>query len=328
VPADSFALRAFTCLLACALAQTASAASSPAEQLIEAGHWKRARALVEAGLRERPADALNYYLLSQIRYAFGDAETPLALAEKAVALDGGVGKYHRQLAEVTGVMAQRANPLRLVALARRFHKELDAALALDPRDALALRDLMEFYLRAPGLIGGDARRAAETADRIAAIDAEEGWLARERLARYRKDRGAAAATLAAGARAIPSSYRLQAAAAEARLAAPRDLASAEIYARRALALDPSRAAAHAALARVLAYRGDRTGLQAVLAVAEAAVPDDLTPSLRAAEALIETGRDLDFAASLLRRYASAEPEGDAPTRADALRKLRAIAAPR
>jgi hypothetical protein len=54
--------------------------------------------LVEARIREAPNDPLATFLPSQIRNAFGEHTTPLPLAEKAVALDGGVAKYHRQLA--------------------------------------------------------------------------------------------------------------------------------------------------------------------------------------------------------------------------------------
>src|ERR1035438_6976003 len=75
-------------LIFCAVA-IGRAEQSPAERLIEAGHWKRARTLVETRLREAPADALSQFLLSQIRGAFGDRLTPLTLAEKAVSLDGG-----------------------------------------------------------------------------------------------------------------------------------------------------------------------------------------------------------------------------------------------
>ena len=67
-----------------------------AEELIEAGHWKRARTLVEARMREAPDDPLAIYLTSQIRFAFGDADAPLGLAEKALALDGGAARYHRR----------------------------------------------------------------------------------------------------------------------------------------------------------------------------------------------------------------------------------------
>jgi len=116
-------------LIFCAVA-VGPAEQSPAERLIEAGHWKRARTIVEARLREAPADALSNFLLSQIRGAFGDRSTPLALAEKAVALDGRTAKYHRQLAEVLGVTAQHAGAFQQLLLAHRFRREIDAQQTL------------------------------------------------------------------------------------------------------------------------------------------------------------------------------------------------------
>ena len=132
----------------CFIFAVSACAAQPtsAEELIRAGHWKQARALVEARIRETPNDPLATYLLSQIRNAFGEHTTPLPLAEKAVALDGGVAKYHRQLAEVLGVVAQHANAVQQLLLARRFRKEIAAALSLDPKDVQALRDLLEFHL--------------------------------------------------------------------------------------------------------------------------------------------------------------------------------------
>ena len=47
-------------------------------------------------------------------------------------MDGRVAKYHRQMAEVLGVMAQRSNTIRQLLLARWFLKEIN--VALDPRD--------------------------------------------------------------------------------------------------------------------------------------------------------------------------------------------------
>ena len=52
-------------------------------------------------------------------------------------------------------MAQHSNAFQQLFLARRFRKEIDTALSLDSHDTQALRDLMEFYLLAPGLAGGD-----------------------------------------------------------------------------------------------------------------------------------------------------------------------------
>jgi hypothetical protein len=169
------------------LAVPAWAQETTPERLIETGHWKQARSIVERRLRETSQDPNLIFLQSQIRNAFGDRTTPLSLAEKAVALAPGVARYHRQLAEVQGVMAQHANAFQQLLLARRFRKEIDAAIAIDPRDLQAQRDLMEFYLLAPGIAGGDVKRAEATAQSIAAIDAAEGLSAKARIAAYRKD---------------------------------------------------------------------------------------------------------------------------------------------
>ncbi len=64
----------------------------PRVKLIDAGHCKKARVIVDEGLSRNPNDALANFLLSQIRNAFGDYTTPLLLAQKAVALDGRVGR--------------------------------------------------------------------------------------------------------------------------------------------------------------------------------------------------------------------------------------------
>src|SRR5664279_4125339 len=116
-------------LIVCVVAAS-RAQPSPAERLIEAGHWKRARTIVEARLRDTPADALSNFLFSQVRGALGDRATPLAFAEKAVALDGRTAKYHRQIAEVLGVTAQHAGAFQLLLLSRRFRREIDTALSL------------------------------------------------------------------------------------------------------------------------------------------------------------------------------------------------------
>jgi hypothetical protein len=113
-------------LIFCAVA-VSLAEQSPAERLIDGGHWKRARTIVEAGVRDARGDALSNFLLSQIRGAFGDRATPLTFAEKAVGLDGRTAKYHRQIAEVLGIMAQHAGALQQLLMARRFRKEIDAS---------------------------------------------------------------------------------------------------------------------------------------------------------------------------------------------------------
>jgi tetratricopeptide (TPR) repeat protein len=304
-------------LILCAVA-VGRAEQSPAETLIEGGHWKPTRTIVEARLREAPDDALSNFLLSQIRGAFGDRSTPLALAEKAVALDGRTAKYHRQVAEVLGLMAQHAGAFQQLLLAHRFRGELDAALLSDPRDSQALRDLLEFYLLAPGLIGGDPRRAVEVAGRIGEIDALEGLLGRARIAGFHNQTAAQEALLRQAAEAEPAKYKVHIALAQFYLAADRSNPSAaEAQARAATNLDPGRVDAYAVLAAIYADRGDWSGLESILTIALREVPDDAAPQYRAAERLVASGRDPIRAERYLRAYLAREPEGNQPSASEA-----------
>jgi len=76
---------------------------------------------------------------------------------------------------VIGVKAQHAGMIQQFGLARRFKREIDRSIALDGSDPQALTDLMEFYLLAPGIAGGDVKRAEATAQTIAGIDYGIMW---------------------------------------------------------------------------------------------------------------------------------------------------------
>jgi tetratricopeptide (TPR) repeat protein len=318
------------CLLVEASLWAAQPTSVPA--LIRCGHWKRARALVETRLREAPNDASSNFYLSQIRNAFGDHATPLELAEKAVALDPNVARYHRQVAEVLGVMAQHSNAFQQLFLARRFRREIDKALALDPRDTQALRDLVEFYLLAPGILGGDRRKAEATAERIAAINPAEACLARARIAASENRTADDEAWLQKAAAAQPPNYRTRVALAQFYLAPEHlNLRGAESQARDAMRLDGGRVEAYAVLAAIYAHESRWSELDAVLDTAAREVPDDPVAYYRAAQCLIDARRDEPRAERYLRVYLAQPPEGNEPTLAEAQQQLDRIvqnAAPR
>ena len=300
-----------------------------AEEWIESGHWKRARAVVQEKIHEALDDPLANFLMSQIRGAFGDRATPLALAEKAVSLDGHTAKYHRQVAEVLGVLAQHSSPLQQLLLARRFRKEIDRALALNPRDVQANRDLLEFYLLAPGIAGGSRQAAAAVADRIAGLDPAEGFLAKARITAARFDAAATGLLLRKAAAAQPSNYRAGLALAEFYLAPEHsNPEAAEAAALDLIRLDPGRSDGYAILAAIYADRASWDRLESILAESARRVPDDLVPYYRAAERLVARGTDFDRAEGYLRKYRSQEPEGNRPSLADADRNLAHIAAAR
>jgi hypothetical protein len=170
------------------------------------------------------------------------------------------------VAEVVGVTAQNAGAIHQLFLARRFRKEIDLAISLDPRDVQAQRDLLEFYLLAPGIAGGDQRQAAATAQKIAEVDAAEGFLARARIAEVRKDVKEREAMMRKAVDAQPPSYRARILPAQFYVAHANKTAAQE-HAQAALKLDAGRVDAYAILAAIEAGRGDWTALEATLAAA-------------------------------------------------------------
>lgn len=301
---------------------SAHAQQSDAEQLIDAGHWKKARTVVEERLARNPNDALADFLLSQIRNAFGDYTTPLPLAAKAVALDGRVAKYHRQLAEVLGLEAQHAGPVRLIFLARQFRSEIETAISLDPHDIQAHRDLLEYYLVAPGIAGGDVQKASAMAKQIGRLDAAEGLLTEARIAAFRKRLNEEGELLRKAAGVQPAGYRAQLALAKY-YAAPENFNAAMALdaAKALLKTDAGREDAYAILARVYAEQGDWSALDSALNEAARRCPDDLAPYYLAAETLLGKGREPARAERYLHTYLEHEPEGNEPTLSDARRKL-------
>src|SRR5579862_8129158 len=91
--------------------QTAARADNgeaEAETLVQAGHWKRARAILDPQVQTHPDDARADYLLAGVKIAFKDFEGALPLAKRAVDLDGNNSRYHLRLGQILGEMASRA----------------------------------------------------------------------------------------------------------------------------------------------------------------------------------------------------------------------------
>ena len=158
-------------------------AQSPAADLAEHGHWKRLKALVEPRVAANPNDAEAQWLLSRVRMAYKDLDGALAPAEKAAALDPKNVEYRWQVAQVVGEMASSASVFKQIGLAKRYKREVEAALALNPKHTGSMIGLMEYFNRAPGIVGGDKKKAGEIPGQIMAVNKVDGWIAKVRLLR-------------------------------------------------------------------------------------------------------------------------------------------------
>jgi tetratricopeptide (TPR) repeat protein len=293
-----------------------------AEALIEAGHWKRARAIVQPRVAANPRDSQAVWLLSRIKLAFGDLDGALVPAQQAVALEDGNSDYHFQLAQVYGEMAARASMFAAARLASKFKGELDASLARNPKNLDALDALMQYSYQAPGLMGGDKGKARSIADQLVQLSPVHGHLAQAELAREAKDEAKVEESLRQAVKADPKNYEAQTALAGFYTHLPRrNTEEAEKHAREALRLDPGRAKAYSILATVLALERRWNELEAVLSASEKAVPDDLAPYFHSTNALLEVGVELQRGEAYARKYLGQEPEGEEPDRAHAHRLL-------
>jgi tetratricopeptide (TPR) repeat protein len=303
-----------------AVAGMLAAAATPdraIRALIDGGHWKQARAALEPRMKANPSDAEAASLLSRVRSAYGDLDGALALAESAVKVEPKNAEYRWQLAAIVGSLAQKAGVLKQIGLGRRFRQEAARAIALDPSFVDPRLGMISFYIQAPGIIGGDRKKAEQMAADIARIDPAQGYLARAQLlletkaegdfeALYRQAFEAASAPEVkweAGARML-----------NLHLAAKtQKLDAAEEDARGLLQFDAHRAGPYIGLALVYAMRGKLAELDALLAEAEKAVPDDLGPFYQAGRVLLTTaGGDLSRADRYLRKYLTIEPEPGQP----------------
>jgi tetratricopeptide (TPR) repeat protein len=305
-------------LLAGLLVWPAAANEGAPEGLIQAGHWKRARPLVEQLYQANPGDARSAYMLSQVKAAFGDLDAAVTLAEKAVALDSNNAEYHSQLGIVCGETAEKASLFAKGGWAHRFKEETEKAAALDSKNLDARFALMEYYLQAPRLMGGSRQKAAAMAEEISRINPARGYLAQARLAQEDKDATREEAAFLKALAAAPEDYEiLVATAGFYNRDTQRKYDQAEKQSRQAVKVNPGQVSAYSSLAFALAALERWPELDAALTEAEKKVPDDLSPYYQAGRALLYTGKDLPRAERYFRKYLGQEPEGEAPTLAHA-----------
>ena len=136
------------------------------------------------------------------------------------------------------------------------------------------------------------------------IDPVEGYRAQITLARFDKQEGRIEELLRKAVEARPASYDAQMALGDW-CASQRKFDEAERHAREAIRMHPDRAAPYGLLAVVLVHQDKWTELDAALAQAEKADPDNLLPYFRAANNCLARKVELPRAERYFRKYLTA-----------------------
>jgi tetratricopeptide (TPR) repeat protein len=172
-------------------------------KLFEAGRYADARVALEAAAREDPKDPRAAFYLGRVLLVADDFDAAVAWFEKAAALDAKSSENQLWLGRAYGQQAVRANVFKQASLAGKVKKAFDRAVELDANNLDARFALIDFYLQAPGIMGGSVEKARGQAAEIARRDAMKGYRASGRIAEYEKNFDAAFAAYARAAREFP-----------------------------------------------------------------------------------------------------------------------------
>lgn len=163
-------------LLSLSLCLPAWTATSPAA-LIASGRIDDVVSQMRARLQSNPQDAEAHHLLSRAYYAVQRWDEAISSGERAVSLQPNNSAYHMWLGRAYGGKADTVNFLSAIDIAKKVRDHFEKAVQLDGSNIDARSDLAEFYVEAPGFLGGGKDKAREQANQIAQRNpAQSHWV--------------------------------------------------------------------------------------------------------------------------------------------------------
>lgn len=238
--------------------------------------YKQARSLLESLPKDRAAVLL---LLGKVYYGLGEYKSATQVLDDAAKLQPNSSDIYLWLGRAYGRRAETSNFLTAPRHAAKTHRYLERALQLDSSNQGAADDLLEYYLQAPGFLGGGRSKAEALARQMMGVDAERAW------ARIAEDQ--------------------------------EDFAIAEQHLRKAIELDRENAGLLVKFAQFLARRGRIKESDHMFAEAALLAPTDPEVAFARARTYIEQERNLNEARDLLNAYIEADLTPENPSRQEA-----------
>ncbi len=167
------------------LASTAVAADVPT--LLAEGRVDDAIHSLQSTLTVAPNDAESYNLMCRAYFSLGDWDHGIPYCEKSVKIAPDNSRYHLWLGRIYGEKADRASWFTAAGLAGKVRDQFEAAVKLNPDNVDARTDLAEFYLEAPGIVGGGRDKAEAQANALDKLDPAKAHWVRGRIAEKNKE---------------------------------------------------------------------------------------------------------------------------------------------
>ena len=234
-------------------------------------------------------DAAAYQLIGRNYYMMAEFKQATEALEKAASADPSNAETALWLGRAYGRRAETSSPFTAPGHASRARQWFEKSVQLNSTNPEALSDLFEYYLEAPGFLGGGLDKAEALMRKIAEVDPAEGHWAQARLAEKRKDFG-----------------------------------SVEEHLRRAIDASPNRVGRFIDLAKFLAKQGRFQEADENIAHAEKIAPNEPKLIYAKADLYVKHGRNLVQARKLLLQYLSMSLTPDDPPRSEAAKLLKQV----
>lgn len=277
-------LRTFISLVLLGASAAAGPAVQDAEKLYNRTDFQGA---LDVLLPAHNKDAKAWGIIGKSYFGLTEYKKATDAFEKAATLDPKNSEYVHWLGKCWGRKAEVAPVFLAPGYASKARQFFERAVMLDVSNREAIGDLFDYYLEAPGFLGGGLNRAEALADRIAALDEAEGSYLRAQVADRRKE-----------------------------------FDKAEQLLRRALELAPRQVGRSIDLAKYLSKLGRVQESEAAFAQAEKLAPNNPRILYERAQTYIRDRRNIAEARQLLKQYIQSSITADDPPKSQAQELLR------
>jgi tetratricopeptide (TPR) repeat protein len=170
-----------------ALSLPARATADSPKDLLAAGRVDDVIQTLKQPISHSSTDAEADNLLCRAYFMLEEWDRGISACELAVNLAPQNSLYHLWLGRIYGEKADRAGFMSAAGLAKKVRNEFERAVELDRKSWEARTDLAEFYLEAPGIVGGGKDKARAQADALASLNPAMAHYINGRIAEKNKD---------------------------------------------------------------------------------------------------------------------------------------------
>jgi len=155
-------------------------------QLVINGEADAAIRTLKTSLNANPSGAEEHNLLCRVHYSEERWDPAVTECERAATLSPQSSMNHLWLGRAYGEKAEHSSWFTALGLAKKTRASFEKAVDLDPNNVEARSDLSEYYIEAPGFLGGGTDKAAAQANAVQKLEPATAYWIRARIAEHEK----------------------------------------------------------------------------------------------------------------------------------------------